>query len=295
MKESLVFIINPISGQGNKDRIQQLIKDQLDVSRYDYSVVFTTHAGHAKTLAEEAVNKHIGVVVAVGGDGTINEIVHALAGSEVKLGILPLGSGNGLGRHVGIPMKTSLAIQTINRGKCIPIDTCVVNEHTFVNIAGIGFDAFVSKVFNEENQRGYLSYVKSVIQHFRRYKPQTYKFKTNGESQEARFLTIAFANSQQYGNNAYVAPLASIKDGYMDIVFIRPFSVLYWPAIIYKTLLKKLHTSRFIETVRTKKFNVTADSSFPIHLDGDYFGEWSQVNVEIKPKSLKLIVGKEEI
>ncbi|MDN5214450.1 diacylglycerol kinase family lipid kinase [Fulvivirgaceae bacterium BMA12] len=294
-KEKLLFVVNPISGYGKKDQIGALIDKYLDHHKYEYQLFKTNFPGHARELAQKAVSDETDMVIAVGGDGTINEIVNVLAKTQVKLGIIPLGSGNGLGRHVGIPLNPKKAINSINKGKCLPIDTCLVNGVTFVNMAGVGFEAYISKVFNESNERGLLTYLKCVIQHFNNYRTESYEFMVEGKLIKQRYLTIAFANSQQYGNNAYVAPRASIKDGYLDVVFVQTFPFYYWPVLIFKTLTKKLHTSRYIKTHRTKHFHLKAEHPVPMHVDGDFHSSLADFQVEIQPKSLNLIVGKEVI
>ena len=294
-KEKLIFIVNPISGYGKNAGIEKLINKHLDKNKYEYQLLKTSFPGHARKLTRQAVENDTDMVIAVGGDGTINEICHVLANTPVKLGIIPLGSGNGLGRHVGISLNPKKAINVINRGKCIAIDTCLVNGVTFVNIAGVGFDAYISKIFNQSQERGYLTYLKCIIQYFGRYHPGNYTFNRQGELIQKSFLTVAFANSQQYGNNAYVAPGASVKDGYLDVVFIRPFPNYYWPVLIFKTLAKTLHTSRYISTYRTRDFCLKSNDPVPMHVDGDYHGAHNSFRVEIQPKSLNLIVGKEVI
>ena len=294
-KEKLIFIVNPISGYGKNTRIEKLIDKHLDKRRYEYELLKTGFQGHATELARQALDENIDTIIAVGGDGTINEIVNVLAGTPVKLGIIPLGSGNGLGRHVGISLNPKNAINVINKGKCISIDTCLINGVTFVNIAGVGFDAHISEVFNQSAQRGYLTYLKCIIRHFSNYQPERYQFSWQGGSTGENYLTIAFANSQQYGNNAYVAPGASIKDGYMDVVLVRPFPNYYWPVLIFKTLIKKLHTSRYITTYRTRYFQLRSANPVPMHTDGDFHGKYNNFEVEVRPGSLNLIVGKEFI
>ena len=294
-KEKLIFIVNPISGYGKNAGIEKLIDKYLDREKYDYELLKTGFPGHARKMAREAVEKNTDVVIAVGGDGTINEIAHILAKTPVKLGIIPLGSGNGLGRHVGISLNPRKAIGVINRGKCVPIDTCLINGITFVNVAGVGFDGYVSKIFNQSQERGYLTYLKCVMQHFSSYRPGQYEYKWQGEPAKKNYLTVAFANSQQYGNNAYVAPGASIKDNYLDVVLVRPFPKYYWPVLIVKTLTKTLHTSRYITTHKARRFHLTSDHPAPMHVDGDFHGTHRSFEVKVQPTSLNLIVGKELI
>ena len=294
-KEKLVFIVNPISGYGKNAGIEKLIARHLDQSRYEYELLKTSFPGHARELANGAIDNHVDMVVAVGGDGTMNEIAHVLVNTQVKLGIIPLGSGNGLGRHVGISLNPRKAINVINEGRCVAVDTCLVNDTTFVNIAGVGFDAFISKIFNQSQERGYLTYLKCIIQNINRYRPQHYTYNHQGKPIQKNYLTIAFANSRQYGNNAYIAPLASITDGYLDVVFVRPFPAYYWPMLIFKTLTKTLHTSRYISTYRTRRFHLKSNHPVPMHVDGDFLGIHNSFNVQIQPESLQLIVGREVI
>ncbi len=294
-KEQIVFIINPISGYKKNINIDACIASHLDQDRFTYDIKYTNYAGHGAEIALEAKSTGIGIVVAVGGDGTINEIVNVLANSGVKLGIIPTGSGNGLGRHVGIPVNAKKAIHIINDCNYEAVDTCKINDFIFVNAAGIGFDAYISEVFNQSKARGSITYIKSIIQHFYSYHKDNYEFEINGEKRKKELLTIAFANSQQYGNNAYVAPAASIKDGWVDVVFVSSFPFYYWPVFIYKTLTKKLNTSSYIDIVRRKNFQVRTDNEAHMHVDGDYRGRFKELNIQIQPKSLYLIVGRHSI
>lgn len=294
-KEKLIFVVNPISGYGKNARIEKLVDKHLDKRRYEYQVVKTGFPGHARELTSQAIENEADAVIAVGGDGTINEIAHVLANTPVKLGVIPLGSGNGFGRHVGISLNPKKAILMINRGKSVAVDTCLVNGATFVNIAGVGFDAYISKIFNQNKKRGYLTYLRCIMQYFGRYQPQRYTFCRQGEPMQKTCLTIAFANSQQYGNNAFIAPRASIRDGYLDVVFVRPFPAYYWPVLAFKTLTKTLHTSRYISTCRTRKFQLKSDSPVPMHADGDFLGVHTTFDIQIQPGSLRLIVGKDVI
>ncbi len=294
-EEYIVFIVNPISGYKKKINIDRCISTYLDRSRFSYSIKYTNYAGHGAEIARDAINDGTDILVAVGGDGTINEIVNVVANSQVKLGIIPMGSGNGLGRHVGIPVNVKKAIQVINNYHLEAVDTCKINGFVFVNAAGVGFDAYISEVFNQSKARGSITYIKSIIKHFYSYTKGNYEYEIDGETCRKELLTIAFANSQQYGNNAYVAPEASIKDGWLDVVFVSGFPFYYWPVFIYKTLAKKLHTSSYIDIVKRKEFHVRSDNQIHMHVDGDFRGQFKELDIYIQPKSLQLIVGRTSI
>src|ERR1051325_8729292 len=217
MKKSILFIVNPISGVGRQKVIEKLIDRYLDKKKYEPSIAYTRARAHAIALASEAAQNDFDVVVAVGGDGSVNETGKGLVGTNTGMAILPTGSGNGLARHLGIPMKLEKAMQVINEGRIMSIDTVKMNNERFFGMAGIGFDAHIGWEFARFGKRGFSSYVKFFLREFPGYRAQKYELTLDGKKIEREALLISFANGSQYGNNAAIAPNADIGDGLMDV------------------------------------------------------------------------------
>ncbi len=188
-------------------------------------IVFSDGVSHARQIAKEAVNK-FHLVVAVGGDGTVNEVASAIVGSDAIFGIVPYGSGNGLSRFLGISMNAEKAIKNLGSGNIEIIDSARLNGQPFFNMAGMGFDAHISEVFSHGKKRGFLTYIKSSFEEIYKYKPQLYHLEIDGKTYEREAFMLSFANSSQYGNNAHISPHASVQDGLLDVCVIKQFPVM---------------------------------------------------------------------
>ena len=234
LKKRIIFIVNPISGTHSKETIPQLIEEKIDHSKYDYSIQRTQYAGHASQIAAEAARDGVDIVVAVGGDGTINEIGRALIHTRTAMGIIPCGSGNGLARHLNIPMIARKALDVINAGTVRTIDYGIIDGHPFFCTCGVGFDAFVSLKFSDSGKRGLLTYLENTLHESLTYQPEIYEIENASGTARYKAFLIACANASQYGNNAYIAPQASLTDGMMDITVLEPFTVLDVPALSFQ-------------------------------------------------------------
>lgn len=290
MKKKMVFIMNPISGTSNKAGIPEIIANTLDTNAFDYEIRLTEHAGHAFELATEAKNAGIDIVVAVGGDGTVNEVARAIVHSQTALGIVPCGSGNGLARHLLVPMQIKKAIEMINQCEIHDLDYGIINGHPFFCTCGMGFDAFVSMKFAEAGKRGPITYAENILKEGLKYEPETYDIvDENGTTQHKAFL-ISCANASQYGNNAYIAPQASMSDGLMDVIIMEPFDILEAPQISIEMFNKTLDKNSKIKSFRTKKLHIHRSKPGVIHYDGDPVMTGEEIDVEIKEKGIKIIV-----
>jgi diacylglycerol kinase (ATP) len=289
-RKKILFIINPVSGIGKQKNIDELIRAHTDLSSYDFKVKFTTGPGHATELAREAVSAKVDIVVAVGGDGTVNEIGQVLVGSSAALGIIPTGSGNGLARHLRIPFRFKQAIEVINRCKIRKIDTATINDQVFLSIAGVGYDAFVAKKFAEAPKRGFFTYFRIVSNEYSQYRPKKYTLEVDGEIIIRRALAITFANSNQFGNNASIDPNAKLDDGLIDVCIVRRVPLwlvpFYLPALFFKTF----HKTHYMEIIRAKKAVVTRKKGKSIHLDGDPSKTGKVLEMKVNPLSLNIIV-----
>jgi len=289
-KKVILYIINPISGIGKKKNIEELIRDHTDASTYDYHVKFTKGPGHGTELAKEAVASGVDIVVAIGGDGTVNEIGQALVGSSTALGIIPTGSGNGLARHLRIPFRFDKAIGVINRCRIRKIDTATINGQVFLSIAGVGYDAFVAKKFADAPKRGFFTYFRIVSNEYSQYRPKKYVLEVDGRIIKRRALSITFANSNQFGNNTSIDPNAKLDDGLIDVCIVRRVPLwlvpLYAPALFFKTF----HKTHYMEIIRAKKAVVTRKKGKTIHLDGDPTQTGKVLEMKVNPLSLNIIV-----
>ncbi len=280
------FILNPNSGTGKPQELETMIHLGLPKSIH---VEFrkTERAGHAVELTKEAVAAGADAVVAIGGDGTVNEIGGALVNTNTALGVLPSGSGNGFARHLGIPMKMVDAIECIRRFNVQIIDTASINGTPFMATAGLGFDAHVGWKFANFGKRGFLSYMKVTTLSFFSFKPKKYKLIIDGVERETEAFIINFANAGQYGNNAWIAPHASISDGKLDVCILKSFPALQVPGIVFKLFSKTLDQSKYYEVITAEEIRVIDPAIY--HMDGEPSKADSDILIKVVPKSLKVI------
>lgn len=290
--KKIVFIINPISGTHNKDSLINLLKETIDKKEFTWEVAYTKRAGHAVEIAADAVKNNIDIVVAVGGDGTINEIARSLIHTETALAIIPFGSGNGLARHLQIPMEAKKALQIINEGVEEIIDYGKINGTPFFCTCGVGFDAFVSLKFAEAGKRGPLTYIEKTLTESLKYQPETYELETEDGTQKYKAFLIACGNAAQYGNNAYIAPNATITDGLLDVTILEPFTVLDAPSLAIQLFNKTIDQNSRIKTFKCEKLRIHRSSEGAVHYDGDPMITGKDIDVEITTNGLRVIVPK---
>lgn len=289
MKKKILFIINPVAGTKRKDRIFSMISKHIGENIFEFYVENTKRKGHATDAAREGTNKGTNIIVAVGGDGTVNEVACALAGSNTTLGIIPLGSGDGLARHLNIPLNISNAIKCINNLNAVTIDVCRLNDKMFFCAAGVGFDAIVISKFSKKKNRGLLQYLFTSALEFFKYKPQTYKIEADGKEIERKAFLITVANASQYGNNAYIAPNANIADGKADICIIKPFPLYAAPFLVLRLFRKTLYKSKYYETIQASRITLKSENEMCFHYDGEPGGFSEIINIELKERNLKVI------
>lgn len=290
MKKKAVFVINLISGTSDKAAIPGLIDQYLDKTKFEYEIAITQYAGHASEIASKAKDDGVDVVVAVGGDGTVNEVARAIVHSNTALGIIPCGSGNGLARHLLLPLNVRKAIDVINRSEVRQLDYGIINDYPFFCTCGMGFDAFVSMKFAEAGKRGPITYVENVLREGLKYKPETYTIEDDNGTLQYKAFLISCANASQYGNNAYIAPQASMSDGLMDVIIMEPFDVFEAPQISIEMFSKTLDKNSKIKTFRTRHLHIHRDKPGVIHYDGDPVMTGADIDIELKPKGINIIV-----
>jgi YegS/Rv2252/BmrU family lipid kinase len=289
-KKNITFIVNPISGTKSKDALPLLVKQLIDDSLYECEIIKTEYAGHAAELASQCVNDHIDICVAVGGDGTVNEVARSLAHSETALGIIPCGSGNGLARHLCLPMDMKQALQVINAGKTDFFDYGVINDQPFFCTCGMGFDAYVSLKFAESGKRGLATYVENVLKEGLTYKPDTYIITDESGNHQYNAFLVACANASQYGNNAYIAPEASMQDGLLDVIIMEPFNIIEAAKVGFDLFAKTLKSNKHIKTFQARSIHIHRNESGAVHFDGDPTKMGTDIDVRIEPLGLKAII-----
>ncbi len=290
--KKVLFIINPISGNRKKKKgkdIEKQIIKYMDNRKFESHFVYTEYHKHAIELSQDGVRKGFDIIVAVGGDGTVSEVAGALVHSDVLFAMIPLGSGNGLARFLKIPLNVKKAIHLINMGKEIKIDTLKVNDYYCVNVAGVGFDAHISHLFAKAKTRGLKTYVQLIVKTFFSYKSPVYKILMDEKVEEYNALSISFANSTQFGNNAHIAPLAKINDGLIDVCILQKFPAWKSAFMAIKLFSKTMHHSKYYQLKKTNALEIINSNVLEFHIDGDPFTFHSNVKVHVIPDSLKVL------
>jgi len=282
------FIINPISGTGKQKGIEEYITKYIE----NFEIIYTQKSGDATRISKEAAKENIDVVVAVGGDGTVNECVKSLVNTNTALGIIPCGSGNGFAYHIGMKRKIEQAIIQLKNTRIEQIDSCSANGAPFINVSGIGFDAHVSHLFTTLKIRGLINYVRIIFKELS-YKPQEYTIKYNGIERKVTAYMISFFNASQYGNDAIICPMADIQDGLIDFVIVRDFPKWKIPLCLLKVITGKAHLSKYVEIIKCKHMSISASNTL-LHLDGEPYKTSNPVKINISPKSLKILIPNDE-
>ncbi|MBI2966839.1 MAG: diacylglycerol kinase family lipid kinase [Bacteroidetes bacterium] len=300
------FIINPQSGTTRKEKLRKLIPSVIDHSSYEIDIHYTGKQGHAEELSRQAVREKYFMVAVCGGDGTINEAGRALSGTPTALGIIPGGSGNGLARHLRVPLNFRKALRVINHAKITAIDTFNLNGRIVVNVAGIGFDAYIAWLFPKKKKRGFRSYANLVLREFYRYKAAGYMLESEEKkfSGEAFFITVA--NGSQFGSGTKIAPRARLNDGLMDVCIFRKFPMRLSPLLIARMFFNTVDRSKFYHSFRTQELilkpGITGYKHFKylprelhhkllVHLDGEpVILHENEIRVKIRPHSLRVVV-----
>ncbi|MGP8214567.1 MAG: diacylglycerol/lipid kinase family protein [Bacteroidia bacterium] len=294
MSKEICFIINPVSGTGKWKGIEKSIKDYLDPS-FTPKILYTEYPGHATLLAKDASATSV-AVVAVGGDGIMNEVAKGIMGSSALLGIVPTGSGNALARHLNIPISQKGSIECINKMHSRVIDTATMNHEDFVAVCGTGFDAEVANKFAQSSKRGFFTYLWLAASNYFKYKPAEYDIIVDGKAYKERAFLISVANSSQYGNNAHIAPQASTRDGMLDVCILKPFPLVIAPILIFRLFGWSLDRSPYMETIRGRSIiirNADRHTQLCIHYDGEPGGTTDEMRIEVAPRTLRVIVPEE--
>lgn len=285
----ILFIINPFSGGGKGKKILPLLEQQLPKDSFNWDYQFTKNKGHATELAQAAVTEGYEIVVAVGGDGTVNEVAAGLVNTSTIMGIIPAGSGNGLAMHLGLGRKPEKAIDIICKQHVITIDTCKVNDQHFVNLAGIGFDGLVAFKVARSTSRGFLGYFREFVQAAWTYKPQHYEFYIDDKAFKDQYLFVEVANAPMFGYNFVVAPMAKLNDGLLEVVLVRKAPKWQYFGLVPRMLQSDINDSNLVERFTAKEVVFKLEENSPIHVDGEGFFASGELRFVINPLSLRVI------
>lgn len=286
------FIFNPRSGHNARNPwLLEHTRAFIAEHRLDATVVPTERPRHATELARRALDEGCGLVVAIGGDGTMNEVATALVGSPATLGLIPCGSGNGLGRHLGLPGPGRGAFRALLTGHSRLIDTGLADGHPFFNATGLGFDAEISARFNALTSRGLPAYARTTLSALTRYRPREYTLRADdGPPLRTPAWLVAVANSDQYGNDCFIAPGARVDDGRLDLTVIRrltPFNAL---PLAERLFTKRIDGSPSVTRLRGARFTIERDEPGLLHTDGEVRDCAARVEIRVLPASLRIAV-----
>jgi diacylglycerol kinase (ATP) len=289
-KKHLVFIINPKSGNKRKKHIGTVISQYLDLNQFTYEIQYTQYPGHGTELAGAAAAAGAFAVIAVGGDGSINDILQGVLGTETALGIVPMGSGNGMARTLQLPLDARDAIQVLNRGHIVPIDIGFANGKPFISNAGVAFDALIARKFSKSANRGFLRYSWLVTKHLWSYKDWDWDIVMDGEHMRERAFIINIANGQQFGYDFKIAPSASYTDGLLDLVIVRSFPRLLGGAIALRAMQGTIDQSPYVQHRRGKEITVAHPSLRLMQTDGDALACDHSVTFTIQPAAQRVLI-----
>ncbi len=289
MKHKILFIINPFSGIGKQKIIENLIDKALDINKFKAQIIYTEYAKHAIEISKKAIGV-FDVVIAVGGDGTINEVGRSLVNSDVVFGLIPAGSGNGFARHLKIPLKPARAFEIINKFNTQIIDTGIINDMFFINLCGVGFDAEMGYKIEKLEKRGFRGNFKVFMTSLKNLKAKQIKFAVENKNYNVNSYIFTVANGSQYGFNAKISPNSSITDAWFEAVSINKFPTILLPIIAKKIFTGKIAKSKYCEIHKCKSLKIFNKEKLYAHVDGEPFIISSDIDIKIKEKSLKVIV-----
>ena len=290
MSRKILFIVNPNAGKKISGKLIETIRKELP-ENITKEIIIWEDPAHFSEITQKLKTENYTDAIAVGGDGTVNQVAKSILNTNIALGIVPAGSGNGLARSLGISVKTELAIKQIAKGKTQFIDCGTVNGIPFFCTSGVGFDAHIGKLFATSEKRGLQSYVKITFRELFAYKEQNYSIRIDGKEISKKAFLITVANAGQYGNDFYIAPQAKLNDGLFHIAVLKPFNLLQAVGIVVKVMQRKADTSKFIETFSGKEISISREKKDSIHYDGEPDSQGTELNYALLPKSLKVIVG----
>ena len=293
MERKYEFIVNPVAGPKDNVKYFKRLKGCLKERGINFSSKKTKRAGHAPKLVKKRLEKSGAVIVSVGGDGTFNEAASVLVGTSREMAHIPRGSGNGLARMLNIPSKIERIPDYLENGVARSIDVGQINDDYFFCTCGFGFDALIAHEFSDSTTRGLWTYVTSVFKKFWRFRGVEASFKLDEQEYKGKYFVVTFANANQFGNDAFIAPDAILDDGWLNVTMIHPFPIYYTPVMIYALFRKRIHKLPYVETKKVKTAEVRSVSSPYFHCDGDVYNTDLPVKITVQEKALNLLQPKE--
>ena len=298
MSRKFVYLINPISGTKAKDLTLEIIKKKTAAENISFEILPTNAEGNYTYLHEKVIAEKITDIIICGGDGTVNQVANSCRDIDVNIGIVPLGSGNGLAFAAKIPKQVDKALDILFRGNAELIDSFYINKKFSCMLCGLGFDAQVAHDFSKQKKRGLFTYIKQSIKNFFAAKAYPFILSMDGTDLSTDAFFISIANSNQFGNNFTIAPRASLQDGLLDIVVVNKMSKLrmlwsvmrqirYGQIRLYED--KKYHRNE-IHYFHAKKIIIQNPSLAPLHIDGDPADTAHEFEIEIIEKAFRLIL-----
>jgi YegS/Rv2252/BmrU family lipid kinase len=285
--QKVLFIVNPVSGGKDKGRILKIIGKELDRSRFEYHVATTEYAGHGREIARDC---DADIVVAVGGDGTVSEVAQGVAGTSKTLGIIPCGSGDGLALHLGISRNPVKAVRQLNDSKAVRVDYGTVDGRDFLCTTGVGMDAQVAWEFANSGSRGLRTYVSKTLSVWRSFVPDKYSLEIDGVRHEVTASFITVANVNQWGNDAVIAPEASVTDGMYDIVILHPFRFWNIPGLALSLFTRRFTHNGKVSLFHGRDILLHREKADPAHVDGDSVGMGTDIRIGIHPSAISVLV-----
>lgn len=285
MKKQIWFIINPTSGISNKKRVENQIRKNLDSSNYHFSIIYTEYSGHGSELAKQGIIEKVDIICAVGGDGTVHEIAIALIHSDVKLAIIPCGSGNGFARHFRISERIKKSIKVINQGNFTKIDTATINSIPFIQVAGVGYDAKIAFDIVNNRFRGLLKYLFLIVRSYFFYKGISINL--NGKID--RYFMATIANTSEFGKGFQISPTSKADDGKLEVVLVKKPPIYDFLWMTLRFLSGTSSNSNYVETIQVQEITFSTDSNY-LQMDGEgYLNKFTELHFQIAPKSLFVI------
>lgn len=282
----ILYIINPVSGKKKGKEIGALaeVKSRLTGTILEFR--YTEYPGHAIRLAKDT---DADIVVAVGGDGTVNEVASGIVGTNKALGIIPTGSGNGLALHLGISRDVKKALKQLAREEYREIDCGSINGHPFFCSCGVGLDAEVSAAFASSEKRGLGTYIREALRIWKNYTPKHYHLLLDETEVELDAVLITVGNANQWGNNAYICPQANIGDGLLDVTILKPFRTIAAPGLIIRLMTGRLDRSKFVECIHAKNIKIIRDNAGWAHHDGECIEMGKEIDISVASQKLKVV------
>ena len=290
-KRKVLFIVNPISGGIRKDRFVRELSKAIDKSMLQAEIALTHSAAETMLAAKQAVNAMVDIVVACGGDGTINGIASQLSNTPTALGIIPMGSGNGFARTLKIPFKLDDALLVVQQGVIRQIDTGMVNDNFFINISGIGFDAHIAGKFHHSKRRGLSTYTSLVLKEFSRYKPELYRIQVGENVVERKSFFAAVCNGSQFGNDFTIAPQADLMDGALELIEVRKPSILQVPKLALNALQRKFDQNELVNVMHGKSFTIEREKEGLVNIDGEPMEMGKRLEFRVSSSALRMVCG----